>query len=161
EIYHRPRLDAISREIYEIGQRLEAAPLDQAPVFEAMAKAQRDLTELEPQVALAGAELEGLARALGEKLETARNRLRQIQRQSFALEELTAAVASNQPRPPTDLGPFASRLQQYLKAYPSEPRSLAFKAILDEQPLWSAVDAWNRLVGDWKSHRDGLPPQEA
>jgi hypothetical protein len=157
----RPRLDAISREVYRIGQRLEAVPLDEAQVSEGIAKSQRALTEIAPQVAVAGEELQSLARALAGKLETARNRLGQIQRQARALEEITAAVAYSPAGVPIDLGPFASRLQEYLKTYPNEPRSVAIKVTLNEQPLWTAVDAWNRLVADWKSHRDGVPPQEA
>jgi hypothetical protein len=157
----RPRLDAISREVYRIGQSLEAIPLDQAQVMEAIAKSQRALTDLTPHLTAAGDELQGLARALGGKLETVRNRLGQIQRQAHALEEITAAVAYSPAGSPIGLGPFASRLQEYLKAYPGDSHALAFKDALNEQPLWNAIEGWNRLVGDWKSHRGELPPQEA
>ena len=136
-------------------------PVDQARITESITDTQRALSELAPGIVLANDELKGLSHTLGQKLEAARTRLDQVRLQSRRLEEITTAVAYSPAAPRDNLGQLAVRLQEYIKAYPEEPRSLAFKEVLNDQPLWNAVDAWNRLAAEWKVDRDGLSPADA
>jgi hypothetical protein len=157
----RPRLDTISRELHQIGQRLDSGPLDKIQVIDMISNSQRALSDLASDVALADEELQSLARNLGQSLESARNRFEKIQRQSGHLEEITAVVAYSSTGQPASFDRFASRIQDYIEAHPEDDRSKAFKETLNERPAWKAVEAWNRLVVEWKEVRDGPTPQVA
>ena len=102
-----------------------------------------------------------VSRTQGQKLEEISSRFDQLHRQLQLQDEITEAVAYSVVVKEEAFQVFSSRLQDYLKAYPTEPCSRAFQQILKERPLWDAVEAWNRLVDGWKTYRDGLPPQEA
>ena len=75
--------------IREIDRHIGLRPVDEARIDESISNMQRSLADLAPQLALVGDELKGLAQDLGQKLEGARNRLGQVQRQSRILEEIT------------------------------------------------------------------------
>jgi hypothetical protein len=157
----QPALDAISREIYQIGRRLEAVPLDQAAITDSLQTARRELEALEPDVGLAGEKLQSLAQVLRQKLDETSDRFDERLRQLTLLVKITEAATYSVADQPDRLDLFAAGLEDYLKSFPSQPCSHAFQKTLNERPLWDSVRAWNRLVSDWKNDRDGLAAAEA
>ena len=104
----RPRLEGVSQGLREIDRQMESPAVDEAPVNESISSLQRTLADLGPEFPLAGDDLQGLARDLGQKLEGARTRLGRLRRQTRILEEITAAVSYS----PAGSGDAAARLAQ-------------------------------------------------
>ena len=62
-----------------------------------------------------------------------------------------------------NLGNYVAALDGYAKSFPQTARAAAFTRVVpDEQPLWNAVEPWNRVVARW-SQQDyrKLRPEEA
>jgi hypothetical protein len=156
-----PRLDAVNLEVGRILQALEAAPVDRPRLLDSLASAGRTLSDVTPNLALASDELQRRAQALRRELDTVRGRLEALERKARLEEEITKAATYPAADRKDNLALFAGRLQDYVSAFPAEPRSLAIKETLNEQTLWYTIDAWNRLVGDWKKDGSGLSPQNA
>ncbi len=65
-------------------------------------------------------------------------------------DEITAATAYSPTKTSIDIAGFVTALDHYIKEFPDDPRSVAFKKTKEEQPLWKALQAWNAASGLWK-----------
>ncbi|MGP0064094.1 MAG: hypothetical protein ACLQGP_10915 [Isosphaeraceae bacterium] len=160
-----PRLDEVARAVARVEQLAEAAgptPSDEAAVFSPLADTQRQLTELGPDLDLAGEEAQGRARGLTKRLDAIRERLDRRHLQSQLEDAITATVAyspdSRGFNSPTE---FANALQTFARSFPDLPRSQAFNETLKDQSLWTAIGAWDRLSSGWSNGQGGIAPQEA
>jgi hypothetical protein len=160
-----PRLDEIGRAVVRVEQLAETAgpgAVDEAAVFSPLADAQRTLTELGPDLALAGEETQGRARGLTQRLDAVRDRLDRRHLQSQLEDAITTAVAySPEARGFTDPSELATALQSFARSFPDLPRSRAITDTLKEQSLWSAIGEWVRLSAGWRGGQTAVAPQEA
>jgi hypothetical protein len=160
-----PRLDEIGKAVDRIEKQSGTAgqgAADESAIFGALADAQRSLTGLDPDLALAGGEVQDRARRLTDRLVAVRNRLDRRHLQSQLEDAITTAIAySPDARGFSDSSELATALQSFTKSFPDLPRSRAFSDALREQPLWNSVAAWSRLTAGWKSGKPAVSPQEA
>jgi hypothetical protein len=160
-----PRLDEIARAVDRIEQQLKpdgpGRPDDPA-VLGSIADSQRVLSEVAPEVAVAGAGLQERARALSDRLGAVRDRMEQRGQQARLEGAITAAVAySPDGRAFTGSAELASALQAFSKAFPDSPRSRAFAITLRDLPVWDAIADWDRRSSAWRDGRAAVAPQEA
>jgi hypothetical protein len=159
-----PRLDAVGRKIAEIQPQVETevtAKTDVPKILGQLADTQRMLTGLGPELAYVGDNLQSRARFLDQKLEAARTRFDQSRQKAHLEVGLTGIVAYSATSKAGDLVKFASGLDDYIKSFPDDPRSRAFRQTREEQSLWYAIEAWNTLAAGWKGRRNGLSTEEA
>ena len=91
-----PRLDELGRAIARVEQLAETVgptAADEATVFSPLADAQRQLTDLGPDLALAGEAAQGRARDLSRRLDAVRDRLDRRHQQAQLEDAITTAVA--------------------------------------------------------------------
>jgi len=157
----RQRLEPIIRDVDRLDSTLGEARFDQARFQEVLDGSRLALSELARDVAVAGEDLQRSAAEVKQKLESVAKRFEQLVRQSRLKEEITSAVAFSVTEQSDSLSLFASRLRDYVRAFPGESCSAAFEKTLNERPLWDAVAAWNALVSRWKNERGDLTPREA
>ena len=160
-----PRLDEIGRAVDRIEKQAESAgqgATDNGPILGPLADAQRSLTSLDPELSLAGEEVQGRVRRLTDRLEAVRSRLDRRHLQSQLEDAITKATAySPTARGFTGSADLVSALQAFAKSFPDLPRSHAFINTLREEPLWNSVAQWDRLTGGWKGSQPAVSPQEA
>jgi hypothetical protein len=157
----RPRLETIAREIDQLGTRLAQSPLDQDRFQEELDSSRQSLNDLAASVTLSGQAIQGLAAEAKQKLDDVSNRFERLRRRTLLRDDLTSAVAYSVTEQSDSLGLFASRLRNYVKAFPDEPCSHAFETVLDERPFWDSIAAWNALVTRWQKERGELAPEQA
>jgi hypothetical protein len=148
-----PRLDAIGRQVAELERKFDgnaAGAVDEAVLHQAVSEAQRRLGELGPELPLVGGRAQAVAAALGEKLAAIRTRLDRSRQHGRVEDEITAVIAYSPTKTSIDVAGFVTALDHYIKDFPDEPRSAAFKKTKEEQPLWKALQAWNAASALWK-----------
>jgi hypothetical protein len=148
-----PRLDAIGRQVAELERKFDAnAPgtVDEAALHEAVSQAQRGLGELGPELPLVGGRAQAVAAALSEKLAAIRSRLDRRRQRGRVDDEITAVTAYSPTKSLIDIAGFVTALDHYIKEFPDDLRSAAFKKTKEEQTLWKGVQAWNAAAGLWK-----------
>jgi hypothetical protein len=131
-----PRLDAVSRKIAGVQQKVESARFDNgdhSELLTPLAEARRELAELEADLPYVGDSLQSLATVFAQKIDATRARLDLRRRQSRLEEDLTDAVADSVTTGQGRLVRFASGLDAYIKSFPDDARSQAFKQTRDEQ----------------------------
>ena len=157
----RPQLNGIIQKLDQLADRLAATPRDEPRFQDELDSSRRTFHELAPDAASAGGVLEILAGVAKQKLDAVSDRFDQLHRQWLLEDEMTSAVAFSNAENSHRLGVFASRLADFVKAYPTDRCSAAFQQTLKERPLWEAVEAWNGLATRWNKPHDALRPQEA
>ncbi len=148
-----PRLDAIGRQVAELEQKLggnPAAKIDESAISSALGDAQRDLTGLATELAYVGDKVQALADSLGKKLAAMRSRLDRRRQQAALEAKITEAVAYSPAKTTIDIESFIGALDRYIKQYPDDARSAAFKKTKEEKTLWHGIAAWNAVAGPWK-----------
>jgi hypothetical protein len=160
-----PRLDELGRAIARVEQLAETVgptAADEAAVFSPLADAQRKLSELGPDLDLAGEDSHGRARGLSRRLDAVRDRLDRRHLQNQLEDAITTAVAySPEARGFADPSELSNALQSFDKSFPDLPRSRAFNETLKDQSVWTAIGEWDRLSAGWKGGPAGIAPQEA
>ncbi len=160
-----PRLDEIGRAVDRIEKQAETtgpAAADESAILGPLADAQRTLAAVDPDVALAGAEVQDRARRLSDRLEAVRNRLDRRHLQSQLEEAITTVVAySPNARGFTASTEYVAALESYIKSFPDLPRSRGFTETLRDQLLWNAVAQWDRLAAGWKGGQPAVGAREA
>ena len=158
-----PRLDTLGRKIDEVQQKVEAmvpGKADESQILGPLAEARRELAELGPTLPYVGENLQSLATALAQKIDATHAMLDQRRKQAQLEQDLTDAVAFSAKGRAASMVTFASILDDYIKSFPDDPRTRQFMQTRDEQPLWSGVEEWNRLVEDWKDDPPGAAPHD-
>jgi len=155
------RLEAIIREIDQLGMKLDATPLDIPRMQEELDHLRLSIDKLKPELALSGTDPQRVAEDLKRKLETVTSRIETLRHQSRLKDEITSAVAFSVTEESDNLTRFGRRLHEFAEANPGDPCSAVFQETLKEQSLWDAVAAWNGLVGPWRKKRAALTRREA
>jgi hypothetical protein len=160
-----PRIDAIARAVDRIDEQLKpggAGRADDPTLLGSIADSQRALSELAPEVAMAGSGLQDRARTLSDRLDAVRSRVEQRGQQARREDAITAAVAyAPDGRGFGSAGELASALQAYAKAFPDSPRSVAFMNTLRDQPIWDAIADWDHMTTGWRGGAEAVAPPEA
>jgi hypothetical protein len=138
----RVALDDLRNQIQDLEQVQLQTP--NAPkVLTGLTNLQKKLAELRDMRGITTS-MRDLLLAPAERLETLRKSCGQSEHQTELTNRLAEAAQS------TMTGEeYAKILQDYAKEFPLSPRGKAFQQVLQEQPHWQAVLAWNRLVQPW------------
>jgi hypothetical protein len=160
-----PRLDEIAGAVGRIETQLEpggpGCPKVPA-LLGSIADSRRALSDLAPDVAMAGASIRDRARTLSDRFDAIRSRVERRGQQAQREDAITASVAyAPDGRGFTSPGELASALEAFARAFPDSPRSKAFTETLLDQPIWDAIAEWDRMTAGWRGGTEAIAPPEA
>jgi hypothetical protein len=148
-----PKLESITSKIAAIEGSLNKHPGDaktEKEVQESLLAAKRELSGLGPGLQVASDNVQGLARALGEKLEGIQSGIDRQHRRSSIEQDLVRSVQYSLTEERDSFADYASLLQKYAATQPDSPQAKALEAVSRELPAWEAVVEWNHMVRPWQ-----------
>ncbi|MEI8375816.1 MAG: hypothetical protein WCJ35_23585 [Planctomycetota bacterium] len=99
---------------------------------------QKELTAKEDSGPEYGPAVKKQGKFLRDRIKTLDEEFRDPSRQAGQDDLITTACE--------DTAIFSERLEQYIRSHPNDPRSISFREVVKEAPLWNWVGRWNELV---------------